>query len=47
MRKIAMPFFMEIVMLVSWAIKTTRNGYIFKGMHCNLIHTQEKIEGGD
>ena len=30
--KLGVPFFMEIIVLMSWSIWKTRNGHIFSGM---------------
>lgn len=40
------PFPLELIVLASWAIWTTRNYYIFKGLVPNFYILQEKFEGG-
>jgi hypothetical protein len=38
------PFFMELIMLISWAIWTTRNAFIFKSTPPNLYRCRRKFK---
>lgn len=37
------PFYMELIILASWAIWTTRNDFIFKGITPNLYTYRENL----
>jgi hypothetical protein len=41
---IAKPFFMEIIMLITWAIWTTRNDFIFKVVTSSIYRCRKKFK---
>jgi hypothetical protein len=38
------PFFMEIIMLISWSLWAIRNDFIFKGITPSLYHCEYKFK---
>jgi hypothetical protein len=42
--KIQKPFFMEIIMLISWSLWTIRNDFIFKGITPSLYRCKFKFK---
>jgi hypothetical protein len=42
--RIQQPFFMEIIMLISWSLWTIRNDFIFKGITPSLYRCKYKFK---